>query len=185
MVCYYNLGSEIGCQHGVGHTCRSCVDWVLPVHGGEVQQAASQAGLRPQAFLDASASLVPWTPGWQRLGRSALRDYPDRNQKLIRQRLAALHDLESSSVLPGNGAAELFTWAARDAAEQGLSLLLAPGFADYGRALRCWSASFRQQQLPLVWGDAFPEKIPALGSGDVLWLCNPHNPTGQLWSRAS
>ena len=158
---------------------------MLPVHGGEVQQAAKRAGLRRQAFLDASASLVPWCPRWQRIGLSAWRDYPDRSQALLRQHLAVLHGVNSSSLLPGNGAAELFTWAARDAAEQGLSVLAAPGFADYKRALRCWSATSRQQQLPLLWDEGFPQPFPDPGEGSVLWICNPHNPTGQLWSRAS
>ena len=158
---------------------------MLPVHGGEVQQSALRAGLKPSAFLDASASLVPWTPRCHRLGRSAWRDYPDRSQLLFRQRLAALHGLDASFVLPGNGAAELFTWAARDSADHGSSVLPAPGFADYCRALSCWSGVFRQQRLPLVWDDAFPQPIPEPGVGSVLWICNPHNPTGQLWSRAS
>ena len=156
---------------------------MLPVHGGEVQQAAQRAGLKSHAFLDASASLVPWTPGGDRLGRSVWRDYPDRTQALLRMRLAALHSLQPSFVLPGNGAAELFTWVARDASEQGESLLPAPGFADYGRALRCWSGAIRQHQLPLVWGDSFPQPFPEPSAGSVLWICNPHNPTGQLWSR--
>ena len=158
---------------------------MLPVHGGEVQQAASRAGLRPQAFLDASASLVPWTPRLLRVGRRAWRDYPDRSHALLRQHVAALHGLEPSFVMPGNGASELFTWAARDASAQGVSLLPAPGFADYRRSLRCWSGIFSKQWLPLHWGDAFPQPFPELGEGSVLWTCNPHNPTGQLWSRAS
>ena len=118
-----------------------------------------------------------------RLGGSVFRDYPDRSQMLLRKRIAALHGIETSSVLPGNGAAELFTWAARDAAEQGLSVLPAPCFADYGRALRCWTATMREQRIPLVWDAVFPQPFPEPGAGSVLWICNPHNPTGQLWSR--
>ena len=158
---------------------------MLPDHGGEVQQAAQRVGLRPQAFLDASASLVPWMPRWHCHGVSAWRDYPDRSHALLRRRLSVLHGLEPSLCLPGNGAAELFTWAARDAAEQGLNVLAAPGFADYKRALRCWSANFRQQQLHLLWDEVFPQPFPDPGEGSVLWICNPHNPTGQLWSRTS
>ena len=154
-------------------------------HGGNREAAASRLNCRPSQLLDASASLVPWTPRWQRLGRSVCRDYPDRSQALLRQHLAALHGVESSFVLPGNGAAELFTWAARDASGPGESVLLAPGFADYGRALRCWSACSRQQRLPCVWGEPFPQPFPEPGPGAVLWICNPHNPTGQLWSLAS
>jgi histidinol-phosphate/aromatic aminotransferase/cobyric acid decarboxylase-like protein len=119
------------------------------------------------------------------LGLSAWRDYPDRSQALLRQHLAVLHGIEASWVLPGNGAAELFTWAARDAVEQGSSLLPVPGFADYRRALRCWTGVSSHHRLPPDWGDAFPQSFPDSGEGSVLWICNPHNPTGQLWSRAS
>ena len=157
----------------------------LPVHGGDVQLAARRFGLNPQAFLDASASLVPWTPPWQRLGLAAFRDYPDRSHFTLRQRIAALHGLDLGCVLAGNGAAELFTWAARDAADLGASLLQAPGFADYRRALRCWSASVCEQRLPLDWADVFPQQLPEPIEAAVLWICNPHNPTGQLWSRDS
>ena len=150
---------------------------MLPVHGGEVQQAAKRAGLRRQAFLDASASLVPWSPRWQRIGLSAWRDYPDRSQALLRQHLAVLHGVNSSFLLPGNGAAELFTWAARDAAEQGLSVLASPGFADYKRALRCWSATSRQQQLPLLWDEGFPQPFPDAGEGlSLIHISEPTRP---------
>ena len=81
-------------------------------------------------------------------------------------------------------AAELFTWAARDAAAAGLSGLLAPGFADYRRALQCWDASWLETALALSWDHAGPLHHPPL-KGSVAWICNPHNPTGQLWCRSS
>ena len=154
-------------------------------HGGNRQAAAEVLGCRPSQLLDASASLAPWSPRCFRILRTAIRDYPDRSQTSLRHALAGFHGLNPDAVLPGNGAAELFTWAARDASEQGESLLPAPGFADYGRALRCWSARYRQQRLPLFWDEAFPQPFPEQAAGSVLWVCNPHNPTGQLWSRAS
>ena len=154
-------------------------------HGGNREAAAARLNCRPSQLLDASASLIPWSPRASRIPLASIRDYPDRGHALIRRLLGALHGLEFSFLLPGNGAAELFTWAAHDAAEQGLSVLAAPGFADYKRALRCWSATSRQQQLPLLWDEAFPQPFPDAGEGSVLWICNPHNPTGQLWCRAS
>ena len=154
-------------------------------HGGNREAAAARLNCPPSKLLDASASLVPWSPRWQRLRRSAWRHYPDRSQAMLRKRIGVLHGVEPSFVLPGNGAAELFTWAGREAAEQGLSVLSAPGFADYRRALRCWSGASRQQRLPLDWDEASPQPFPQTGEGSVLWICNPHNPTGQLWSRAS
>lgn len=161
---------------------------MLPVHGGEVAQAAQRLGLRPNQLLDASASLVPWTPRLSGSSlRSGLRDYPDRQHGELRSHMASVHGLSPGQILPGNGAAELFTWAARDAAGLGKSLLSAPGFADYGRALRCWDGDVRTSSLNLCWGNSFPQAflLGAASAADVLWLCNPHNPTGQLWSRQS
>jgi histidinol-phosphate/aromatic aminotransferase/cobyric acid decarboxylase-like protein len=106
-------------------------------------------------------------------------------------------------VLPGNGAAELFTWAARDAAALGRSQLPEPGFADYRRALACWEGDLVAAPFPLEWVQAgaqvggqpvlqpnpqpwpLPEAAGLADAAAVLWVTNPHNPTGQLWSRAS
>ena len=165
-------------------------------HGGNLQAQAQRLGCRPDQLLDASASLVPFGPPYglvrqlsRQLHRSALRAYPDREQLQLRQAIAQWHGLDPAWVLPGNGAAELFTWVARDAAQAGLSLLPVPGFADYGRALATWGGASRvlplslsgwlpgEQPLRLLWPESGPQQ--------VLWITNPHNPTGQLWSRAS
>ena len=153
-------------------------------HGGNRQALAEVLGCRPSQLLDASASLAPWSPRCPRLPVASLRDYPDREQVSLRKAIAAIHGLPLDWVLPGNGAAELFTWAARDAAAAGLSGLLAPGFADYRRALQCWGSAWVETPLAFPWDHAGPLQHPPL-EGSVAWICNPHNPTGQLWSRAS
>jgi histidinol-phosphate/aromatic aminotransferase/cobyric acid decarboxylase-like protein len=166
------------------------------IHGGNREAIARRLGCPPHRLLDASASLVPFgpPPGLARrlrraLAGSPLRDYPDREYHALRAALAAHHGVEAAAVLPGNGAAELFTWAARDAAGAGVSLLPTPGFADYGRALACWGGLSRPLPLPLAWPATFPQPFPAdLADPEPagpLWITNPHNPTGQLWSRAS
>ncbi|MFN7230108.1 MAG: pyridoxal phosphate-dependent aminotransferase [Synechococcaceae cyanobacterium] len=160
-------------------------------HGGNRIAIARRLGCRPAQLLDASASLVPFGPPPGLRLRLAfgpgLRDYPDRQHLALRQAIARHHGLEPEQVLPGNGAAELFTWVARDAAGVGPSLLPSPGFADYRRALACWGASWRPLPLALHWPAACPQPFPEPGAGDgaVVWITNPHNPTGQLWSRRS
>jgi histidinol-phosphate/aromatic aminotransferase/cobyric acid decarboxylase-like protein len=147
--------------------------------------------------LEASASLVPFGPPAsvrrslrRALAGAAIRDYPDREHQALRQAIAQRHGLEAAMVLPGNGAAELFTWAGRDAAQAGVSLLPVPGFADYQRALACWQGAWRPLALPLRWSGPFPQPFAApvetdLDTAAVLWITNPHNPSGQLWSRES
>ena len=155
-------------------------------HGGEIQSAALRLGVSPAQLLDASASLVPWTPRFsaQVLTRR-LRDYPDRHHHRLADLIGKVHGLSASAVLPGNGAAELFTWAARDAAAVGMSSLPVPGFADYSRALACWDGAMAMHCLSLDWSSVFPQAFSSPGTAGALWICNPHNPTGQLWSRAS
>jgi len=121
---------------------------------------------------------------WRHL-QHGLRDYPDRSHFSVRDALAAIHQLDPQWLLPGNGAAELFTWAARDAAPQGPNVSVTPCFADYQRALACWDASLNGFLLSLDWDDVFPQNFARPHQGSVLWICNPHNPTGQLWSRES
>ena len=174
-------------------------------HGGNRLAVARRLGCRPDQLLEASASLVPFGPpaSVRRSVRraladgAALRDYPDREHHALRQAIARRHGLDPALVLPGNGAAELFTWVARDAANLGPSLLPVPGFSDYQRALACWQGDWRPFPLPLRWSGPFPQPFPAPDRVDsepvgadpqparVLWITNPHNPTGQLWSRES
>ena len=170
-----------------------------PRHGGNLQQAAQRLGCSPSQLLDFSASLVPFGPpaALRRLWRDALRPgpaaplvaYPDRSYSSLREAIASHHGLSAEAVLPGNGAAELFTWVARDAAALGVSALLSPGFADYQRALACWGASWQLHPLQLPHQLAGPQPLlPALQQPlpcalGPLWITNPHNPTGQLWSR--
>ena len=156
------------------------------VHGGDLVTAAQRLGVPAGQLLDASASLVPFMSrlSWRNLQRG-LRDYPDRSHFSVRQALAAIHQLDPQWLLPGNGAAELFTWAARDAAALGSNVVASPFFADYQRALACWDSSLKSFPLPLGWDDVFPQHFARPQQGSVLWICNPHNPTGQLWSRKS
>ena len=163
-------------------------------HGGNLAASAAALGVHPWQLLDASASLAPLHPrvAWAAARAGAtlagLRPYPDRDQGALRAVMARLHGLDPDWVLPGNGAAELFTWAARDAAAAGVSALPAPGFADYRRALDCWGGGWLPWPLALAWDGAWPTPLPALpaaAGAAVLWITNPHNPTGQLWSRAS
>ncbi|MBM5807492.1 MAG: aminotransferase class I/II-fold pyridoxal phosphate-dependent enzyme [Cyanobacteria bacterium M_surface_10_m2_179] len=158
-------------------------------HGGNLEASAQRLGVRPSQLLDASASLAPFALPRRAVvaGMTApLRAYPDRRAGALRRCLADVHGLEPDAVLPGNGAAELFTWVARDAAQLGASLLPQPGFADYLRALRCWGGVMAALPLSLRWTQPGPcsfELSPS--TAPVLWITNPHNPTGQLWSRAS
>ena len=161
-------------------------------HGGNIEQEARKLGLDIEKLIDASASVVPFKLPKKitnylikSINNSSIKSYPDRSYFEIKDAISKWHNIDPSMILPGNGASELFTWAARDAGLKGLSSLPSPGFGDYQRALKCWNAPYIYNPLPLFWSNQKPQSFPIKPKTDVLWITNPHNPTGQLWSRNS
>ena len=164
----------------------------IPSHGGNIYEEAQRLGRKENQLLDASASLVPFPPPkalrrylFKALADNSLRNYPDCKYTELREAIGSWHEVDPSMVLPGNGAAELITWSARNAAEKGTSTLFAPGFSDYARALNCWNGKYTFTQLPLHSLNKASQIFPTTPKTNVLWITNPHNPTGQLWNRAS
>tara|TARA_Y100001968_G_C19306808_1_gene692068 strand:+ start:48 stop:1124 length:1077 start_codon:yes stop_codon:yes gene_type:complete len=164
----------------------------IPMHGGNISEEARRLGVDESQLIDASASLVPFVLPKELkevftevINTNQLKDYPDYSYKLLKQEIGAWHHLSPEMVLPGNGASELFTWAARDASEIGVSGLPSPGFADYSRAINCWNGQYKYLKLPLKWSEKKPQDFPIKSSLPVIWITNPHNPTGQLWSKES
>jgi histidinol-phosphate/aromatic aminotransferase/cobyric acid decarboxylase-like protein len=109
-------------------------------------------------------------------------------------------------ILPGNGSAELLTWAAWDLSKLSATYLVTPAFGDYWRALSAFGAKVLKCPLDLQLLDAAPVRglvtddlsvsnrslvspsfclpVPlALNAERGLLLNNPHNPTGLLFGR--
>ncbi|MGG6294268.1 threonine-phosphate decarboxylase CobD [Leptolyngbya sp. AN02str] len=177
-----------------------------PVHGGNLAWAASLAGCSPSFILDFSASINPLGPPQSVLDAIAhsihlLRHYPDPGYGALRQALAQHHQLDPEWVLPGNGSAELLTWAGRELADCEATYLPTPAFGDYRRSLNAFDASvvdlpfwvdapIEQSEQPLVSQGALvlsrcplPESVPSANCG--LIVNNPHNPTGQLFAQST
>jgi len=162
------------------------------IHGGNIEKEARKLGLSTDKIIDASASIVPFKLPKKlnnylvnSINNGSIKSYPDRNYFEVKNSIAKWHNIDPSMILPGNGASELFTWAARDASLNGISSLPSPGFGDYQRALKCWNASYIHNPIPLSWSNSNPQSFPIKPKTHVLWITNPHNPTGQLWSRSS
>ncbi|HIK42486.1 threonine-phosphate decarboxylase CobD [Thermoleptolyngbya sp. M55_K2018_002] len=164
-----------------------------PAHGGNIAWAAALAGCSPHLILDFSASINPLGPPPSAIAAiqahlGDLRHYPDPSYADLRRAIAAFHPLSHDWILPGNGAAELLTWAARDLATLDTVRLLTPAFGDYLRALQAFGATV--EKIPLA-GVGVTECGNAGVTEPVIpsrphsgWLLNnPHNPTGTLLPR--
>ena len=135
--------------------------------------------------------------------------YPDPNYHQLRTALSQLHPtLTPDWILPGNGSAELLTWASRELSQLEETCLVTPAFSDYQRALKAFGAKVREYPLELQVEQGLQIgrlKVEGLEdhllyssrkglSSEVqrsdlqlshlgLLLNNPHNPTGQLFDR--
>ncbi|MCP2732526.1 threonine-phosphate decarboxylase CobD [Limnofasciculus baicalensis] len=167
-----------------------------PTHGGNLAWAATVADCSPASILDFSASINPLGPPSSaiRAIKSGLTDlvaYPDPSYYQLREALRKVHPtLTPDWIFPGNGSAELLTWAARELSQLGETAILTPAFSDYQRALKAFDANVRGYSLfgegEVDSGFCFPLSTSALLdklSGGGLLLNNPHNPTGLLFNR--
>lgn len=162
-----------------------------PIHGGNLVWAAAIAGCPASSILDFSASINPLGPPPIAIAAIqqavlSLSRYPNPAYQPLREALAQSHGVLPDWILPGNGAAELLTWAGRELAEQSEVILPVPAFHDYERAL----SSFGAKVVPWRWdwrkGDlsslcADTQGVASKSQG--ILLNNPHNPTGQLLRR--
>lgn len=161
-------------------------------HGGTIFAVARELGLQPEDLLDFSASINPLgpPPGVRQAVIAAIGQsvhYPDSGCTELRAALADRHGLTPAQVVVANGSTELIHLLPRlERFGRKRALLVAPTFSEYSHALQL--AGWRYDYLYLSPADGFSLHLPrlkeTLSTGyDLLYLCNPGNPTGRLYTR--
>lgn len=161
-----------------------------PQHGGNLHWAASIAGCPVSALIDFSASINPLGTPQSAIAAivnhtNQLTAYPDPEYTELRSHLAQHHQIDPAFILPGNGSAELLTWAGRELAQQKFTYLITPAFSDYQRALNAFGGKILPCPLslsPSAPSASLPIPQPPQPKSALL-LNNPHNPTGRLWTK--
>ena len=153
------------------------------VHGGDWAGYRAQYG---QDALDFSANVSPLglPEGVAKAITAALATadrYPDPLCRALRAKLAVHEKMPMEHILCGNGAADLIfrlVWAAKPRT----ALLPAPTFAEYAAALETAGCTVRRHFLRENEDFAVTEAfISAVDEDtDMVSLCQPNNPTGQL-----
>lgn len=107
-------------------------------------------------------------------------NYPDPLCRELRSALATQHGLDISMIINGNGASELI-WALGAAIRPKQVLIPAPTFSEYQRAAALFGGRVEEHLLESP-SFSLTESILAKLTPDVdmVFLCNPNNPTGQL-----
>ncbi|MGA9379155.1 MAG: threonine-phosphate decarboxylase CobD [Phormidium sp.] len=163
-----------------------------PLHGGNIAWAAALAGCSPDAILDFSASINPLGPPESAIAAikshlPKLKAYPDPDYHQLRASLSEVHQVPPDWILPGNGSAELLTWAGWDLSELDQTFLVTPAFNDYWRAFQAFNVKVVECPLLSAVGEVVrlefldwkKQTLSSLNNG--LLLNNPHNPTGKLF----
>jgi threonine-phosphate decarboxylase len=165
------------------------------VHGGDIDAVARAYSVPADRLVDFSANINPMGPprrALKRLAREAtdrdvLTRYPDPAYVELRQALSAALRVPATGVTIANGSVALIAAIVRAIAPRE-SLLTAPIFAEYPRALR--ASGCRVRLFPLAEAHAFALDCDAflrILERDRLPLCvltNPHNPSGALTARS-
>lgn len=157
-------------------------------HGGNIFTVARTLGVAPDQVLDFSASINPL--GMSSMVRKSLIcsldsliHYPDTSHEELKQALARFHTLSPAHFTIANGSTGLiYNLPAMLPGKK--ALIISPSFSEYVRALNQhhWDA----QHFILTPESNFSidtDKLErALAGGvDVLFICNPGNPSGVLY----
>lgn len=157
------------------------------MHGGDLQGAAERSGKKAEELLDFSANINPL--GVPPAVREAIvRElhsvihYPDPLSRKLRAAISEAEGVPAEQILCGNGGADLI-YRLVCASRPKTALVMVPTFAEYEEALNQVGSELRfySMQEDLCIREDILNRIT--GDLELLFLCNPNNPTGILTGR--
>lgn len=164
-------------------------------HGGKIREAAARLGAGPRELLDFSANVnfLGPTEAVLAAARGSLDEvawYPCDPPERLREAVAGFLGVPPEQVLLGNGASELIFLVVAWLRPRRV-LVVGPTFTEYARAARAWGAEAETLWLPaerdfaLRPSDLDPAAAAAIARADLLFYCEPNNPTGDLLDPAA
>lgn len=162
-------------------------------HGAHALSAAASLDAPVESFLDFSQNINPLGPpsGVLEAARAAISSattYPDASYAELRRSLADYLGVDGDHVLPTNGGAEALFLAALGLARSGArrALIPEPTFSEYAAAAHAAGLEVARRQAWREERAGFYLDTGALrdlAASDVVFLCNPNNPTGTALPR--
>ncbi|MBM7623594.1 threonine-phosphate decarboxylase CobD [Sporohalobacter salinus] len=161
------------------------------VHGGNIKAAADKYGIDSREIIDFSANInflgPPDIVG--EIIKNNLPDiinYPEPNATTLSSVLAEYHGVEAGNLIIGNGAVELIYLITKIISPK-RAMVLAPTFSEYEAAVESMGGKVNLFELSRA--NNFSLDVNKLidtidkSQLDLLFLCNPNNPTGDLINR--
>ncbi len=157
----------------------------MHMHGGDIYSLAESLGIPERKVVDFSSSINPL--GVSRKIKAELRrhmkylyHYPDNECRRLRRYIARHTGVDEVRIVCGNGSTELIYLTVR-ALKPEKVLIPVPTFSEYERAVRTNIPDCSIEYLYLDEEESFrltPDRLSSvLNDHDMVFLCNPNNPT--------
>jgi len=159
-------------------------------HGGNLREAQDKYGICKKKIIDFSASINPsgMPSGIRRLiSRNICNivNYPDPYNKSLVEALSEKHNISMDDILIGNGSNELIYLIINSLSPKKV-LIPVPSYGEYERASLAADSCCVFSNL--LNDDKFYSDLQNIindldESIGLIFICNPHNPTGSLWNK--
>lgn len=160
-------------------------------HGGNLEKIVEDYNISREKIIDFSTNTnfrgVP-EDIYQLISDnlSFIEDYPEPNSKSLKKSLAKTNKLKKNNLIIGNGATEIIYQLTKHLFPKKV-LVLAPTFSEYRYAAESIGAEVQNYYLEQekdfeIDIDDLCEKI-ANKNFDMVFICNPNNPTGKIVER--
>ncbi|MBF0287160.1 MAG: aminotransferase class I/II-fold pyridoxal phosphate-dependent enzyme [SAR324 cluster bacterium] len=154
-------------------------------HGGDIFGIARKLGVEPSEIVDLSSNISYQAPEFIRTSLQqhwdAVHHLPEPYSQSLLQRLSEQYYFPSSHFICGAGTTELLQWLGYCYASKNV-LIVQPTYSDYERCTSCYGCTINY--LILEESNEFGFNIEAFcqlaAAVQVVFLCNPNNPTGIL-----
>ena len=159
-------------------------------HGGNLREAQDKYGIYGKKIIDFSASINPLglPTGVKRLiikNINSILNYPDSYNRLLVSVLSEKHKISKENILIGNGSNELIYLLINSLLPKKV-LIPSPSFSEYKKASLAAGSDCLFSDLLDGGKNEFSLKniLNYLDKSiGLIFISNPHNPIGNLWSK--
>ncbi|MBU1122833.1 MAG: threonine-phosphate decarboxylase CobD [Candidatus Omnitrophota bacterium] len=158
-------------------------------HGGNIHYYINNTSLPSKKMIDFSANINPL--GLPKSVKETIiknikmiTHYPQPHSDQLKIKLAAFHKINRNNLITGNGSIDLIYLIPR-ALRIKTGLIITPTFSEYETALQLNNARtiffnvWKQNNFTIDESTL----IPLIKKADLVFLCNPNNPTGTILFR--
>ena len=155
-------------------------------HGGDILSMAKRLGCNVGDLIDLSSNLTPlgMAPGLREALIERLHEIsflPENGSETLVRLFAGKYGCSPRQVLAGNGTTE-FIYAVPASVQSRRALIVAPTYGDYQRGSE-WAGlavDFFSLKADEDFVLDFNRLSARLTGGELVFLCNPNNPTGRV-----